>query len=67
VSAVGLMPVGRVNVYDNGRLVARPLLSNGVARFALRLSRPGRHTLVVRYPGTSWLAPSRDWTTVRAR
>jgi hypothetical protein len=67
VSAVGLVPVGRVNVYDNGRLVARPQLSGGVARFALRLKRAGRHSLVVRYPGTAWLAPSRDQTTVRAR
>jgi hypothetical protein len=56
-----------VNVYDNGRLVARPHLTGGVARFALRLARAGRHTLVVRYAGTTWLAPSRDKTTVRAR
>lgn len=67
VTAAGLSPDGRVNVYDNGRLVARPQLTDGVARVALPLKRAGRHTLVVRYPGTSWLAPSRDWTTVRVR
>lgn len=66
VAAVGLSPVGRVNVYDNGRLVARPRLTGGVARVAVRLTRAGRHTLVVRYSGTSWVAPSRDRTTVRA-
>lgn len=67
VAAVGLSPSGRVSVYDDGRLVARPRLADGVARFALRLEGAGRHTLVVRYRGTSWLAPSRDRATVRVR
>lgn len=67
VAAVGLSPAGRVNVYDNGRLVARPRLTDGVARFALRLGRAGRHTLVVRYRGTRCLAPSSDRVTVHAR
>lgn len=67
VTATGLVPTGRVSVYDNGRLVARPLLVNGVARLALRPRTIGRHLVVVKYAGASWLAPSRDWTTVRVR
>ncbi|WP_156391733.1 MULTISPECIES: Ig-like domain repeat protein [unclassified Nocardioides] len=56
-----------MSVYDNGRLVARPALVDGVARVALRPRRSGRHLIVVRYPGASWIAPSRDWTTIRVR
>ncbi|MFC7505576.1 beta-L-arabinofuranosidase domain-containing protein [Nocardioides sp. GCM10030258] len=67
IAATGLVATGRVSVYDNGRLVARPALVNGVARVALRPRRSGRHLIVVRYAGASWIAPSRDWTTIRVR
>lgn len=67
VAAPGMVPTGRVTVHDNGRVVARPLLVNGVARVAVRFRTTGRHLVVVRYAGASWIAPSRDWTTVRVR
>ncbi|HWJ10380.1 MAG TPA: beta-L-arabinofuranosidase domain-containing protein, partial [Nocardioides sp.] len=67
VTAPGLVATGRVAVYDNGRVVARPLLVKGVARVAVRLRTAGRHLLVVRYAGAPWLASSRDWTPVRVR
>ena len=67
VSATGVVATGRVAVLDNGRLVARPTLVNGVAKVTLRLARAGRHTIVVSYAGTSWLAPSRGTAVVRVR
>lgn len=67
VTSPGLVPTGRITVHDNGRVVARPLLVNGVARVAVRFRTAGRHLVVVRYAGASWIAPSRDWATVRVR
>lgn len=67
VSAVGVTPAGVVKVFDNGRLVARVRLADGVARLQVRLRKPGVHRLVAAYPGTTWAAPSTGRTTVRVQ
>jgi alpha-L-rhamnosidase len=61
VTAAVTAPViatGRVKVLVDGKVVARPLLHDGVASATVHLHGRGRHVVLVRYPGSATVAPS---------
>jgi hypothetical protein len=64
VSATGVVPAGKVRIYDRGRLVATLWLDAGGASTRVRLRGTRRHRLVATYAGTSWAAPSSDRAVV---
>jgi putative CocE/NonD family hydrolase len=60
---------GRVRLRWDGHLVAVRVLSSGRATFRVpaRWLKPGRHTLVARYGGSTDVAPSRAVSRIRVR
>ncbi|MFT3861322.1 Ig-like domain-containing protein [Micropruina sp.] len=61
-------PSGRVRFYRDGVAVGTVVLKNGTARLRYPVFRTaGRHTITVRYFGTSSLAASRATTIITVR
>lgn len=60
VSAVGLVPGGKVTVTEQGRVLGSARLERGKAVVTLKRLRPGKHALVARYAGSALTKPSKS-------
>jgi Zn-dependent metalloprotease len=60
-------PTTRVKLIKNGRQVGQGVIRKGSGVINVRGLKPGRHRIVVRFPGTDQLAPSSDTVTIWIR
>jgi hypothetical protein len=67
VSASGVVPDGKVDVYYRGTKVRTLTLSNGSASTTFRPAKKGTHTFTFRYQGSSGVLQSSDSVTIRVR